>query len=707
MLLTAAFIATSPQAVLAAPATAPAATATVPPDPAVAPAPVATTTVAPPGARAAQGKAVFTPADFARFAPKTALDMLKQLPGFSIRDAETARGLGQASGNVLVNSRRLSSKSDDIATQLARIPASTVERIELVDAATLDIPGLSGQVANIVAASKGLSGQFSWEPEFRAHYAHPMFTRGQVSVSGRKDWLEYTLSIANLANHSAAGGPTQILDSSGAVIETRQDVWAEDYEEPKISGKFTIDGPGSSVANINVSVQRIYDHYGLHGLRTPVAGTPFDYFLDDRNRDGNWELGGDVEFRLGPGRLKLIGLNHESHEPFSETVVVRPVDGSPATGDRFAQTGDLSERIARAEYNWKLLGADWQLAGEGAFNTLRNVAAIASLDATGQFVDVPFPGGTGGVSEKRYDASLSASKPLSPKVTLQLIVGAERSTLMQTGANGLTRSFFRPKGSASLAWKPSSSFDLSVRLRRRVGQLSFYDFLARQFLDNGNANAGNAELVPQQDWTLEIEANKSFGAWGSTKLRFTGRQVEDYVTVIPIGLTGESVGNVPRARVRVIESNTTLQFDPIGWKGAKLDIHGLYQYTRLPDPLTGKPIAYGDITDQLLELNLRQDVPGTKWAWGSSVQYSHQTAAYRLGEIDRRYEGPVFASLFVENKDVFGLTVHAEVGNVINARSKRDRIVYTGRRDTSPIAFIEARNRLIGPIFSFQVKGTF
>jgi hypothetical protein len=35
-----------------------------------------------------------------------------------------------------------------------------------------------------------------------------------------------------------------------------------------------------------------------------------------------------------------------------------------------------------------------------------------------------------------------------------------------------------------------------------------------------------------------------------------------------------------------------------------------------------------------------------------------------------------------------------------------DRTVYAGRR-TGPIAFIEDRNRTIGPILSFQVRGRF
>jgi outer membrane receptor for ferrienterochelin and colicin len=99
----------------------------------------------------AGGSRTYTPADFARFAPRTALDMLRQVPGFSIQGANQARGLGQASGNVLINGQRISGKSNDAVTELSRIPASSVQRIEIADGATLDIAGLSGQVANIIA----------------------------------------------------------------------------------------------------------------------------------------------------------------------------------------------------------------------------------------------------------------------------------------------------------------------------------------------------------------------------------------------------------------------------------------------------------------------------------------------------------------------------------------------------------------------------
>lgn len=664
-------------------------------------------TEVPAGGISSVGRQVYTAADFARYAPNNAYDMLIQVPSFQIRDNENLRGLGQATGNVLFNGERPSNKGDDMYTQLSRIPAGNVERIEVVDGATLDIPGLSGQVANIVYRADAFSGQFSWKPEFRAHYTDPLFTRADVSVRGRTGTVEYEVALNNDDSaRSGAGGPTLIYDGARNITERRKDIWNTHYDTPKLSGRITWDPAGDTVANLGGHYQRKYDRYYEDGVRTG-PGLPDRIRTVYENADSwNYEVSGDYQLGVGPGKLKLIGLRRFSHEPYRQEIITTP-DGGIATGDRFAQTGDLGETIGRGEYQWKMFGGDWQLSGEAAFNTLDNVASIAVLDPTGAWIDQPFEGGTGGVSEDRYEGLLSFGRKLTDKLNFQIIAGAEHSTITQTGMNGLTRGFFRPKGSISLAWTPTADFDVSVKLRRRVLQLSFYDFLARAFLNDGNQNESNNDLRPQQDWTYEAEINKKFGAWGSTKLILIYRDVEDRVDVIPIGTDGEAVGNIAKAKAGAIDWTATINLDPAGIKGMKLEPRMLLQKSSLRDPFTGEKRQWNGFTDTVISLGLRHDVPATNWAWGGDVEYSHYQPSYRRNQTDKVWEGPVWASVFVENKDVLGLTVRASIRNIANARSKRDRTAYTGVRGESPVSFIEERDRLIGPIFSFSVRGKF
>jgi outer membrane receptor for ferrienterochelin and colicins len=479
------------------------------------------------------------------------------------------------------------------------------------------------------------------------------------------------------------------------------------YDSPRLTGNFKFDGPGTSEGNLNLAYRWAHFRYSSDDTRQRVGSLPTarEYRQDERAR--RYEIGGDYAFDLGPGRLKLIGLLRGRRSPYSEQTVVTFTDGSPRAGDRYASFSDSRERIARSEYDWKLLGGDWQWSAEAAFNRLDLSAELFELNPAGEFVSIPFPEGTGGVQEARYESLLSYKRQLTPKLSLQLTGGAEFSRLSQTGAATSSREFWRPKGSLSLAWAPVKGFDASFKLRRRVGQLDFGDFLARVFLEDNNQNSGNAELVPPQSWEFELELKKSLGPWGTTTLRLYDYRIADFVDIIPIGLTGESPGNLDGAHRQGLEWTSTFQFAALGWKGAKLDLRVALEDSSILDPLTATLRPISNTMDRNIELNFRWDIPQSNWALGFNAENYHFQNYYRLGEVGLGWEGPTFAGIFVENKNVFGLTVRAAFNNVLDGRNMFDRTVYAGRRNVSPVLFTEHRDRLIGPIFSFSVKGNF
>src|SRR3954453_21567761 len=201
------------------------------------------TVLAQPSSAPATAKRIYTPADFARFAPKSAYDMLVQVPSFTIRSASNERGLGQAQENVLINGERIANKSGGAVDQLQRISAQNVERVEIVDAASLGIAGLSGQVANVIlkTATKS-SGQFEWNPGWRAHFAKPEWFGGSVSYSGKKGPLDYTVSVKNDYGRGAFGGPVWIYDADGTVTETRREIYHSEYDRANMQLKLGYDG---------------------------------------------------------------------------------------------------------------------------------------------------------------------------------------------------------------------------------------------------------------------------------------------------------------------------------------------------------------------------------------------------------------------------------------------------------------------------------
>lgn len=125
------------------------------------------------------------PADyFSDFAPRTALDMAERVPGFSIPGGNNSgRGLGQGGGNVRINGARISGKSASPQDTLSRIPANTVLRLEILDGASLSIPGLSGDVINVTTKADTFSGTWEWQPELREKQS-PNWLNGNIAASG-------------------------------------------------------------------------------------------------------------------------------------------------------------------------------------------------------------------------------------------------------------------------------------------------------------------------------------------------------------------------------------------------------------------------------------------------------------------------------------------------------------------------------------------
>ncbi len=654
-------------------------------------------------------KRVYLPADFARFAPRTAYDMLAQVPSFTIRSADSDRGLGQASENVLVNGQRVTNKSGGAVDQLQRTSATAVDRIEIVDAASLGIAGLSGQVANVIlkATGKG-SGQFEWFNTFRAHFAEPEFLGGSISYSNKVGPVDYTLSVKNGSGRGGLGGPVKLYDRDHVLIETRDERDHSEYEQVNTQLKLGIHGPGSSIGNLTLGYTPYINPERLTDTRVLVTG-------ERRSRDFSASLAGyyadingDYEFGFGPGRLKVIGLRHWEHEPIVNTQVLTfDTSGADSIGTRFSRDTHLGETIGRAEYHWKSGKNDWQVSFERAFNSLDQRGGLFQLNPQREFVEVPFPQGTGKVTEVRYEGIATYSRTLAANLDLQVAAGAEISKLDRVPDDQPARKFFRPKGSVTFGWRPAKGWDVSLKLRRRVGQISFYDFLAQPKITQDRENAGNPDLVPPQSWEIETEFGRDLGQWGKTRLNLHYYRIEDIVDVIPIGTDGQGVGNLPRAQKAGFESVTTLLGDPIGWKGAKLDLTLGAEWSSVRDPLTGQKRSIGGNYDKWMSARIRHDIPGTPFAWSAYVEYNHYAKYYYLTEVYSSQDLPWISGFYVEDKNVMGLTVRASVDNIFNGRHTFNRTVYAGYRDRTPVSFFEDHDDLVGPLFKLSVKGTF
>ena len=131
--------------------------------PATAPAPQAEATATPTTASA--DRVAYDAAYFAQYNPQNALDMVRQVPGFSLDGGDDRRGFSGAVGNLLIDNVRPSTKSQSVEGILSRIPANQVVRIEVLRGAAVagDASGQS-MLVNIVRTPTAGSG--TWEGGF-------------------------------------------------------------------------------------------------------------------------------------------------------------------------------------------------------------------------------------------------------------------------------------------------------------------------------------------------------------------------------------------------------------------------------------------------------------------------------------------------------------------------------------------------------------
>ena len=206
-----------------------------------------------------------------------------------------------------------------------------------------------------------------------------------------------------------------------------------------------------------------------------------------------------------------------------------------------------------------------------------------------------------------------------------------------------------------------------------------------------------------------MQATRNLGRWGTVTARLYGRLITDIVDVIPIGAAGQSPGNLEdTASVYGLQWTSSFNFDPLGWRGAKVDMNLQFQKTSLTDPLTGLHRPINENMTRQINISLRHDIPGSQFAYGGGFFQFRQSAGFRLDQRFGFLDTPGNLGLYVEHKDVAGLTVRASMDNLLGTNESFSRTFFDSRRNAtnSNVLFTEDRDRFYGPIFTLTISGT-
>ncbi len=649
----------------------------------------------------------YTLASFSQFAPRTALDMVQRIPGVAIsEDDDGSRGFGQASGNVLIDGQRVSGKSNGTRSALGRITAARVVRIDVADASVFGVSGLTGQAVNVVTNGQGgITGSWRTEARWRDDF-EPSLGVANVAISGGRGDFSWSAKADNSPERRGNKGFRTISNGAGTVTEIRDEKFILYINQRSLSGSLGWKPPGGTLANLNFRAGTYEEEIKDRAKTSPVAGPEGRRLFERAEDEWNAEFGGDIDFSAGGGRLKLIGLVRREHSPITDVFLRGGLDGSNRYASDFSQTVDEGEYILRGEYTRKTpAGAEWQYSAEGAFNFLEAESGLAESSQGGPLIAVTLDNSNTRVEEQRAEAFITHTRPLSERLILQVAAGIEQSVIAQSGDTAKERSFTRPKGYSSLSWQASDSLKLVTRIERDVGQLNFFDFVSSVDLSQDNGSAGNPDIVPSQLWGLSLEAQKDFGAWGAATAKVTVEAIEDIPDRVPIG-SGDGPGNLDSAQAVIAELTSTLKLEPLGLKGAEITTAFTGIDSRVKDPLTGQDRPISD--DLVYELNteFRQDVPGTDYAWGASLEALRFTEEFTFNERRHQILERGIGGVFIEHKDLWGMTARFSVRNVLDQQDRNLRAVFAPDR-RGDLVRVEDSRRERGTIFLATLSGTF
>ena len=381
---------------------------------------------------------------FSRYRPSTALDMVNQLPGFQLDDGDGSRGFSSSAGNLLINGRRLSAKQDLSSAALFRIPASLVERIELIrsQAGGVDFQGHS-VLANVYLRSE-IPASVRWELWILQNKVAPIKPAGNISLSHHIGDIDYNLGIDVERDTSGWVGVENVFDDSGELIATGPDDRTETGFRINSLSLNASSWLGDNFVQLNSRFTGNNSNYVFpSSVISQLPGGPvLDVNRETDTKNREYEVGSDIERKIMAqltGKAILLYTNKVRNDD-STRQNIDSILGQ--TLFRFAETDTTQkELITRLEFDWSGFSDHAiQFNVERAYNILDR--SLFQTDDRGSGpIEVDVPGANSRVEEDRWDFLLLDNWKLGD-FELDSGIGAETSTLSQSGDTELERTFF-------------------------------------------------------------------------------------------------------------------------------------------------------------------------------------------------------------------------------------------------------------------------
>ena len=636
---------------------------------------------------------------FAQFSPRTAFDIAQRVPGFSLDlgNADT-RGFAGAAGNVVINGARPSSKSDSLQTILQRIPASSVQRVEVGpgDLFGSDYSGKS-QVLNVIMSSTGgVTGNVTTAA--KRWFTGYVNTDISGSAQIRRGSSTVNLSAGTGRNRQDEEGTDTITAfPAGGLIEYRRKYNTYFNKDPYVSASWALERAQDDAYRANVRIGRSRFDLWQDNRVFPGAGAPHDDSLIQRYRFPSFEIGGDVTRPLAGGALKFVGLATRRSRDNYDGYIGRSglLEDNAAVVGGFDQFQDTKQGETIGRLSWtraNLAGLSFEVGAEAVLNTLDSDVQLFGIDANGTRNRINLPIDQAEVEEKRGEVYIRVGKTFSPALRVDAGLNYEMSKLTVTGDADEERTLKFLKPSITVDWSPGGGWRTRLALRRTVAQLNFLDFISIAELSNDRVNGGNAELQPQRTWELRGTVEKPILGDGLIKLDVGHDRIsmlQDQI-LTPEGFSAP--GNIGTGKRSFASLNIDAPLGGFGLSGTRLKLFGELQRTKVHDPISDQSRRFSDFFPEWQwRVEVRRD--SGAFSYGFTVNDRDRFSFFRSNEIDTNWNGGPYGTAFVEYRPGPKTAITLDVDNAFNTHAYRERTFYSPNRSSPTPSSVELRER--------------
>lgn len=654
------------------------------------------------------GTTVYPRAFFDDYTPVTALDIVSRVPGFSVDLGSDRRGFDEAGGNVLIDGARPAAKSGGLGEVLERIPADSVERVELITNPTMAAAAGQTLVVNIVLRTGGRAGTWRAALSRNGDGAVSPSVRGSLAT-GLAGW-----SLSSGIEHEVYDDPHRgdriRRDAAGTLLLLEREMHDSVYTTSAWSVEAMRGLAGGDFA-VNARLGR--DRYRLT-LDRPGFFGPAPRDAPDQLRTDTFEeegLNGEIGLSFGlPGaggwrRDALTIARWDLREQRGGNSRSAP-PGVSGSGVRSATDRDGFEWIGRfvvtapERRGWRP-----EFGVEAVYNRLDAALEFGSVDAGGGFTPIELPSAVVVVDERRYSPFVKASSEIRPGWTLDTGLAFEASEIAVRGGARNSQSLRFLKPGVSLAWRASPSLNLRAALQREVGQLDFDRFAASADTWADRTRGGNPDLRPDRGTKLSLDIDHRTEGGPALNIELYHAWKDDVLEDIILGpgAPGEppvtGIGNAGEARAWGVELAAT---SPLPF-GLELDASVSWRRSAFDDPITGATRALNGMEPLGYAVELRQELPARGLTWGLQASAEGEGTSWFVDERSTYDEG-VERSFYLKAALSPQLTATLTVSGRRSLRVGRD--LHTPTR-AAPLDTQERGSFREGPDVAISVEGRF